>query len=348
MTNYNEEGVQYEFHAQILHAVIGGYLSENVISDFITLKSRLLESTRDAEASEMVKGIYGVLSQIDGFLLQAERLYQSLEELKKSALGPVLNPEIPRVIIKRGQSQEEVFEPPALIWLSSQKIEIDFDSLLSRATSALERLAKFACVALSISPVRNFFNLRNHIEKNSVGDRRADIFLSLIDEVLPSLHGTIVSDGRGRSVRNILTHHASLPELIKRGFSINWLADGRLLAFDLEIEGYPLVGTAHKIIGAFSHFMFNSIRIFVAVDKDLNSDNNWRWLKSRSIDEFAPTWPNPFIHYESYIDDSLTGPEVSVVKPEIGAFRAHTQHLREEVFDLAVNPKQAEKSNVRQ
>jgi len=339
MTDYNEQGIEYVTYAQNVHAIIGGYLSKDVIRDFVRIKSQLTQLVSQVgEVTEAVKGAYGVLSQIDGFLLQAERLHETLAELRRSALSPVLNPEIPRAIIKRNGHQEPIIQPPALIWLSSRKIEIDFDSLLSRATSTLERFAKYVCVAFNIPPVRNFFNLKDHILENQEDEQRVESIVSLIDEVLPDLTGTLVSDGRGRSMRNTLTHHSSVPELTDRGITINWLADGKVLAFDLEIEGYPLVGSAHRIIGTFSYFMFNGLRILLTLDKHLKNIPEWNWLKFRSKNIFKPTWPNPLIHFESFIDPSHSGPRVSVVKPQIGGIRAHTQHLREEVFNFAATP----------
>lgn len=341
MTDYNASGIKYSLKSENIHAVFGGYLPHPVILDFERIKMELLKSIqRNSNNAQLVRGTLGVLSQIAGFLYQAERFFETLSEIQKSAFSPVPNRNIPRVILKEGQyhTHNEFLQPPALIWLSSQTIEFDFDTLLARGHAVLERVAKFSCKTLQLPEVRSFFKFKDHIESKSKKDQRIGKIIELLEDLLPELENILISDGQGKSMRNTLAHHSSASELTGRGMSINWLEDGRLLAFDLEIGGYPLVGTAHKLIGAISHFIFNALRILLSFDDKMLPDSDWSWFAIRPRVEFNPTWSNPMIHYESYIDHSKTGPKVSVIWPRFGSIEPHTQHLKPEVFKLAVKP----------
>lgn len=346
MPDFNQDGHQYETFSQNVHSVIGGYLPEGVVIDFVKMKSQLAKTANiEGELTEVNRGAFGVLYQIDAFLLQAERLSETVVEIQKVSLSESLNPEIPCAVVKEANQQNgQLFSPPALIWVSSQKLEIDFDNLLSRATSALERFAKLVCVSLGITPVKSFYGLRQRLVESGGDDSRTQTLVDLIDESMATLSGTLISDGQGKSLRNILTHQSSVTELIYRGLSINWLSDGRILAFDLEVGGYPVIGTAHRIISAFLNFLYKGLKVLLALDSDLESVEEWKWLPDRIEGDFKPQWENPMIHYGSFIDDSGEGEKVSVVCPKVGGLNVHTQSLKREVFGLAVIPKKI-KSN---
>ena len=346
MSDFNQDGHQYEIFGQNVHSVIGGYLPEDIVIDFVKMKSQLAGTTNaEGELTEVNQGAFGVLYQIDAFLLQAERLSETVFEIQKASLSENPNPEIPCAVVKEANQQNsQLFSPPALIWVSSQKLEMDFDNLLSRATSALERFAKLVCVSLGVTPVKSFYGLRQRLVESGGGDSRTQTLIDSIDESMAALSGTLISDGQGKSLRNILTHQSSVTELLYRGLSINWLSDGRILAFDLEVGGYPVIGTAHRIISAFLNFLYKGLKALLAMNSNLESVDEWDWLPDRIDDDFIPQWENPMIHYESFIDDSGEGEKVSIVCPKAGGLRIHTQPLRREVFDLAVLPKKV-KSN---
>ncbi|WP_218185634.1 hypothetical protein, partial [Salidesulfovibrio brasiliensis] len=174
------------------------------------------------------------------------------------------------------------------------------------------------------------------------GGVRCVELLRVLQEVMPRLVKTVISHDNETSLRNIIAHRASSPEILEAGFSLNWPEQDTLLAFDVEIGGFPLIGTIRELAGAIPYYIMDSLRVLLGASAEDCKLRDWSDRVAFTEADFEPVWVNPFIHYSSYIDPDKNGPIVSIVRWTPGGFRPHQQHLKEEVFDLAVSPTPAE------
>lgn len=339
MTDYNENGVEYSVHGQIGRFAIGGYMPDQALKEKIDLTAALIDDAKDEKAHDWIQSYLGIVHHLDALLLSVETIADQVSELQKSILAPVPNNKYPKLILKRADHKEKATEPPCLIGISSQRVEIECEIFLLRAVSLLERLTAHLEAMCGLGKVRSFFHLETALNNNPAADPRCPNLLTLLQEVKPTLNRTVLSDGKNTSLRNVIAHRASSPELMDKGFSINWVSKNCLLAFDAELDQFPLIGTIRTLARAIPYYVIETLRVLLIVESETSAVRKWADAKKRHQEGYEPTWKNPFIHYSSFIDSTDKGPLVSVVSWQPGGLRTHQRHLRPEVFDYAAKPK---------
>lgn len=335
--NYNENGIVYETYSQNIVSQIGGYLPDRTTNSKYDLHSKLYEEAKNSETHSWLRGYLGVLHHLDAFLLSNERIADQVVYLRNNALKATPDPEYPKVYVKRTPHQEPYSAPPCLIGISATRIEIEAETFLLRAVSLLERLSKLIADECSLTH-KNFFTLEASLRSNVSVDARCAPLLSILTSVKPLLSKTVVSDGASTSLRNIIAHRASSPEILDKGFSINWVSEDCLFPFDAELGEFPLVATVRELARVVPFYVVESLRVLLSPISPLRPIAEWARQPAFDQSAFEPTWMNPFIHFSAYIDLSNKGPLIALVRWLPGGFQTHQRHLREEILSLAVNP----------
>lgn len=340
MTDYNELNVEYVTYAQNVGAMISGYMPMPVLEARFGLDQALQRVSQDPSMHDWAASYFGTLHHLDAFLLSIERIVEQIDFLRNNILNPAPCAEYPKVIVKRSPHTEPPTFPPALIGISSKRIEIEAETTLLRAASLLERLNKLIGSELDIGvPRDNFGTLEGRLAA-ATNDACANSLLLCLAQAKPLFLKTLLADPATNTtnLRNTIAHRASSAEIMDKGFSINWLADGSLLAFDAELGEYPLVGTVRALARVVPYYAMESLRLLLVRLPQEHFGRQWAEAVTFQMGDFEPTWANPFIHYSSLIDPSDSGPMVSVFKWRPGGFLPHQRHLMPEVMGLAVRP----------
>jgi len=285
---------------------------------------------------ESLKPYVGVIHHHDAFLISIERIVEYITELQNTIFSPDPNIKFPKLIIKPAGGIVDFSLPPMLVGISSKYIEIEVENLLLRCVSLLERISGVIASECNILEKSSFFKLDGLL--CTCSDPRSQKLLNVLRQVKPVLENIVVSIGNQACLRNVIAHRASSPEIMESGFSLNWYEKDKLLAFDAELQGIPLIGTVVSLARVIPYYVFETLRILMAQGKKGSSLRLWADGNAFSEDSFKPSWKNPFIHYSDFIDDSKQGKLVSVVSWDPGGFHTHQDHLKDSVFDLAVGP----------
>jgi hypothetical protein len=332
MTNFNENGVVYQCYRDNTSLGIGGYMPEKAVVAKVNLAEALNQYASDDDKHLRVQGFIGSLHHLDAFLLSIERIADYVDLLRRTALSPDPCVEFPRLFIKRSGHAEPINEPPVLVGISSQLLEIDAETALLRAVTVLERLTKLAEQELGLAKVKSFFNLEAELKANPANDVRCKTLLDLLNKVKPSFLRTVLSTDQDTNLRNIIAHRQSSPEIMEQGFTMNFPSIDRLLVFDAELQEFPLIGTIHKIAQAIPFFALEFFKIFLSTFDAQSSLRAWADSQTFQENDFEPTWKNTFIHCSSFIDPEGKGPIFSVIKWRGNRFKNTLSHLREDVF----------------
>lgn len=333
MTDYNISGAEYDAHVQNVGFANSGYMGRDAVMLKLHLLASLNEGAKAQNDRLFVRSFLGMLHHLDAFLLSVERAVDGVDRIRKGGLHPDLDPEYFRIIVKRAGTGAPL-QPPALIGINCTPLLVELETLLLRGVSALERLAKLVEEITNIR-VPNFYNLRNILASNLTAHSAIPKLLVVLDAALPEITGTLVSDGNGVSLRNAVAHRVSSPEIMEKGISIHLLDDGRLLAFDCELAGYPVVGTIYSLAQIVPYFILSAMKELLA---DLPDGPSQQWVRNANFTSsiFKPTWKNPFVHYSKFIDPANAGPRVSLIAFGPGGWHPHQEHLLPDVFTHAV------------
>lgn len=337
-TNYNEAGETYNYFGQLVRADIGGFMPEKAVERKAALVQAIYQQATDHSQHETLRRYLGSIHHLNAFLLSVERIAEYVDLLKKNLLSDQILPEFPKIIVQKNSLAGPKNSPPCLIGISSTPIEIELETLLLRAVGLLERLSKQITVDCGLKPVKSYFFLERELTNTNGQDKRVPHLLKLVQKSNKNFIGLILSDGHSTSLRNIIAHKASSPEVMEKGFSINWPEESCLLAFDAEIDGYPLIGSVRQLALTVPFFAMECLRILLNDSSPMTPTSIWAKQTKLSEKDFEPTWQNPFIHYSHFIDPKSQGPLVSLLKWQPGGFQTHQSHLRDDIFDLCAKP----------
>ncbi|MFY9136416.1 hypothetical protein [Zwartia sp.] len=337
MANYNKDGVAYTAYRQDMAHGISGYMPENAILARLNLTKALLADAVDQENHYWIQHYLGALHHLDGVLLAVESIVDQLNYLQNNLLSPSPCPLFPKIIVKQEGHSEPMHHPPALIGISSQRLEIEVETLLLKATGTLERIAQLVNFQCQLGGVRYFKGVAELLKSHEDRSPHKSI-LELIEEVIPIFSRTIISDSITKDcLRNAIAHRASSPELMDKGFCVNWLEDGSLLAFDAELNNLPLVASVRELARAMPYFTLQCIKSLLELAPEKSHAKAWARESTFNQQFFEPTWLNPFLHYSFLISPENKGPLVSLLRWLPGGFQTHQQHLLPEIFEMAVS-----------
>ena len=338
MANYNKDGVAFIAYRQDMAHGISGYMPENAILARLNLTKALHADAVDQENHYWIQHYLGALHHLDGFLLVVESIVNQLNYLQNNLLSPSPCPLFPKIIVKEEGHTEPMHHPPALIGISSQRLEVEVETLLLKATGTLERVAQLVNFQCDLGGVRSFSRMLDRLKMNLDKPLHKTI-MGLITEVNPIFSKTILADQKTKDcLRNAIAHRASSHELMDKGFSINWLEDGTLLAFDAELNNLPLVASVRDLARAVPYFTLQCIKSLLELAPEKSHAKAWARESTFNQQFFEPTWLNPFLHYSLLISSENKGPLVSLLRWLPGGFQTYQQHLIPEIFEMAVRP----------
>lgn len=330
--DFNRDQVQYIWSKQDSGVAVSGHIQTEAILWLTFLLWAIGEQSKDAAdpEREFLGGLVGSLHHLNAFLLQAERFGDHIKAIEALPSRNFV-PEYPIVIVKEAEGSNDLFAPPAMIRVLVDRIEYDFLQLLLSGVATLERMAMFVSGNV-IGHETNFYNFRGALAASD--SARAARLTAIMDAYLPEIAGVLVTAGPGgaKNLRNWLAHQSSIPELTQRAMTFHLLADGRILRFDHEIMGFPMIKTAHRIIPAVASLVGEMCEAVFALDAGGNERPGFGPCLNPPRDTFKLLWDNPTVHFDEFIDPTGNGPRVSIYKPILGGFRTHTQHLREDVL----------------
>jgi hypothetical protein len=133
-----------------------------------------------------------------------------------------------------------------------------------------------------------------------------------------AISGILVDLDSRTALRSRVAHTTSIVENPLHIFSIHCLEDGRVLIFDCESMGYPVLGTSYSLSMVIPYLVQNALATYLGCGRAQKS-------------AFAPSWQNPLVAYTDYLSGSDKSREVSVfnVNPE-------TIDIKTESLDQAV------------
>lgn len=338
MLNYNDKGASYTIYSQNVANGISGYMPEPAVMLMLSLKNALISDASKQENHEWVNHYLGSLHHLESVLKSIETIVESLDYLKSNLLSPTPCAMFPKIIIKKEGHLEPYFSPPALISISSGMLEIEIETFLLKATSALERISQLIAFQCNLGKARSYKDVINRLRQREENERCV-LILELIAEVNPTFVKTVISHPSSNDcIRNAIAHRSSFPEMMNRGFNISWLNDGSLLAFDAEIENIPLIASVRELALAIPYFMLYCIKILLGLAPEKSHANAWSQANIFNISFFEPTWINPFLNYSSLISSTHDGPLVSTLRWTPGGMQIQQHHLLSEVWEMRVNP----------
>jgi hypothetical protein len=338
MTNYNEGGVTYVTYGQNTAHGIGGYMPEPAVMARLDLASALFADAENQTNHEWISHYLGVLHHLDGVLMAVETIVEQIDYLKNNLLSPEPCLLFPKTIVKREGHTEPFHQPPALIGISTKRLEIEVETLLLKAAGTLERIAQLIDFQCALGGVYYFRGILGRLATRPDSPQCAAI-VGLIAETSPIFTKTILPDPETKDcLRHAIAHRASSPELMDKGFSINWLEDGSLLAFDAELDGLPLLASVRELARTMPYFTLQCIKTLLELAPEHSRARAWSNGNDFTQVFFRPTWSNPFLHYSSLISPDNQGPLVSLLRCLPGGIQTHQRHLIPEVLGMAVRP----------
>ncbi len=287
-----------------------GVLGEKPHSRFEQLRQTISEKWPAASQPDRTRlaSAGACLDRLAGFCLQVKRITDHMQQLRERMIPAV--PESPQLM------------PGVSAAFRASGACTDFEALLFHGRAMLDRLTLFIAKE-HLQKTDNFPRLANVLANFNHNDRRAAVMLDVLSRA-DRLSGVLKDIDGLRSLRSRVTHRTSISEGTRNAFTAHRLADGRLLLFDCESLGYPVLGTSHSLAGEVPFVVLNALSLYLEVEG------------SMAIADFDPPWSNPSVSYREYIDASGDGPLFSVYRMEPDGFTAETQHLKPEVLDHAL------------
>lgn len=143
----------------------------------------------------------------------------------------------------------------------------------------------------------------------------------VIDETMPSLYGLIIDAENGdKSLRSHLIHKSTSSENSTCAFTIHSAPGNKVIRFDFEIKGKPIIGSSWHLSKYVTFIALNLIGIYLGFDSGV------------ILDECAPIWKNELKCFTQFIDESASGPEFSIIKMHPSGLELSTRHLKESVL----------------
>lgn len=335
MTNYNELGQEYISYASAPQLVAYGTLSFQCAAVLSALRQEVVDYKNSESIPVLVSDLLRLLSRLDTVFYYSSRVADYLKEIELLPRGTgVLGADVP----------DKDFCPPLQITRNHKELGMEFESLILHAVAALDNLANLfaahcgGCEILNVKGKRvqvYFKDARRLLENSMRFDKRAKYLLEVLNECESTLNDIVLSIGR-KTLRNHLAHETPIADLTESHFMIYWLADGRVLRFDHEVYGMPLVASARTLIQTVTYLVMKSVAILlVTPDLTLAKEKIDVALKLKR-DLCEPSWSNPVVSWRSYISTNKSHPEFTVVKTNADGFVMKNVYLNPDVFEFAM------------
>ena len=280
--NFNKEGKEYGFHARGPARHDYGMLKDHASQLFenIIKQANHEYNEADPKRKSILKGIMACGDRLEGFLFQSTRIASLSMNINK--------------IIPEKMNSAEMF-------LNAEQ-QVDFESFLFHGRAALDRLALFVSSSVYGQNTYRFSRLANVLSNFKEDDERANRSIDIVETSYKKLSGVIIEGDNNRSLRSVLIHRKSTPEIVDCYFTVHRFSDGTILRFDAEIDKFPIIGTARMISQYICYVILNLLELYIGQNKFLPPE------------DCEPIWENRLLYFSEYIDDTMQGPKISVIK----------------------------------
>jgi len=301
--NFNKEGVEYKYVAIGQERPDINILKSQAIEFIINLKALISKKHQDEDLLQKKKmsSLHGCIVRLKGILRQSERLAQYCQE--------IYNLKLPN------QKSFTAFTHDYALF--------DFESMLFQARSLLDRITFYISKQQYNQDCDTFNKLKNVLENSVKRDLMVQQLIELIDKTTPIFSGLLIDSNNKKSLRSDLIHKSTIGERSSSGFGINIISEHKVIRFDHEIKKYPLMGSAWLLTKYITFFTLNVLSLVLEYNKKI------------LIEDCEPTWKNNFIHFSSFLDPSLQGPRLSIIKLTASGFEIKTRNLKPNVLELA-------------
>lgn len=305
----NEPGKTYQF------AAIGGTSDYGMLPSRPSQQLRSIEErigkiwkSADAETKRQLRGYTGTLSRLSSFLLCTRNMAGHCSRFTSSTV--------------RIDKFEKKLEPGMSVALAGHDVCTDFESLLFHGRAVLDKLT-WTISAKHSQKCSQFSKLAN-VLTDITKDKRASRLLGLIKNAT-EISGTLVDIGGKTALRSRVAHLESTVVNAHHMFMLHRLEDGRILVFDCESMGYPVLGTSHRLALAIPYVVQNALAIYLG-------------CRQAPRDVFTPSWAIPVVTYSDYIREDGNGRDFTVIRADPEAFHLETMNLDVSVMDRAIEP----------
>jgi hypothetical protein len=302
MGDFNKSGEHYE-----TLAIAGEPSHYNLLpiagcKFYEDLQRHLCEKWRDEPNSPELKRWSACLDRLGSFLYQMTRIPSHMHNLQ-SKIPP------------KGQ----------MLCASGVTALADFESLLYLGRSALDRIT-FAIAKQTYSQnCEKFQRLPNVLKNFTNNDNRAKGSIDVINAVLSDFEGVLINHSDGTTgLRSILAHSRSTGESSNHGFSVHRTSETKVLFFDLELDGYGVINTAHKLNRSISFVILRLIALYTDYKGTL------------TLKDCIPAWDVQCICLSDYIDTTGNGVRFSTARISACGFQPKTYHVKNTIYANAI------------
>jgi hypothetical protein len=299
--DFNKKGQKYGFVAFANDKTDFGVLSEKAFKYFCELQNIISKKHQhgDEAQKKLMVGAQGCLERLEAFLVQSNRL----SEHNKS----VCNQPSPK--------------PGSMVAFRDTTAIFDFETLLFHSRALLDRITFFITKQIynqncdKPNKIKNVLN--NFIKK----DGRARQTIQIIEEAMPSFWGLIVDTENGaKSLRSHLIHKSTSGENTTCAFTIHSTPENKVVRFDYEVKGYPIIGSTWGLSKYIPFMSLNLLGIYVGHDIGI------------ALNECIPIWENSLKCFSQFIDASASGPTFSIIKMHPSGVEINTRRLKQSVL----------------
>lgn len=324
MTNFNEQGKQYQFVAIAPPPRGYGMLRSDVLALVASVEGEVSSRLKANDNDTVANGAGRLIDRLNAVLYHASGV-------KKHQL------EIEKIAPNKGESAMR----------NHKELGFDFEALVFQAVASLDSLAVFLESHLSACEVKNakgkkqqiyFSNLDQALSNSVPLDARASYILKTIVACKTDLENIILSVGR-KTLRNQIAHEKPIPELSESHFVIYGLGDGLVLRFDQDVYEMPLIGSGIKLVKILSFILIMAALIMLTIDQSGKKSASLQNRLGLQKDFFIPNWENGFANWRDFIPVCLEAYEpdtFTVFKAERNVFRMDNIQLSKRIYDKSV------------
>lgn len=299
--DFNKKGQKYEFAAFANDKTDFGVLSEKAFKYFCELQNIISKTHQHGDEAQkrLMVGAQGCLERLEAFLVQSNRL----SEHNKSVCNQPSPP------------------PGSMVAFRDTTAIFDFETLLFHSRALLDRITFFITKQIYNQNCDKPNKIKNALNNFIKKDGRASQAIQIIEEAMPSFWGLIVDTENGaKSLRSHLIHKSTSGENTTCAFTIHSAPENKVIRFDYEVKGYPIIGSAWELSKYIPFISLNLLGIYVGHDIGI------------ALNECIPIWQNNLKCFSQFIDASASGPTFSIIKMHPSGIEINTRHLKQGVL----------------
>ncbi len=232
-----------------------GMLADRPSKRLKELREKVGETPDQTAEIKSLDDVSGCLDRLSSFLLQARRIADVAEKLRRRNLIRAGFP--PGATIDSDEDAWQALEsmpriPGSAAALAMRESCTDFESLVFHGSAALDRISKY------LIGDGHFRKLKTALDKGKddpTGKRKELLnAASSLSEVF------LVRDDK-KIFRDRLTHERSLMEGVNHYFTVHTIEPDKALIFDCEAFGFPVISTAWKLNQDLPYFLLNVLSL---------------------------------------------------------------------------------------